>query len=82
MIQCSMLNSLSRRCRNHGDVQARIDRFLYGVECAFVLVSCVDSECLKRYSATVREFRREGARVTEMKLPYAAVVSLKQGSKP
>ncbi len=65
---------------NPADVQLRVDRLLDGVECAFVIASCADSECMGRYSATVRELKRVGARVIEAKLPYTAVVALKQVS--
>lgn len=81
MTQCSMIGRLFRRCSSPGDVQARVEQLLEGIDCDFVLVSCNSGECLRRYSATVREFKRTGARVTEIKLPYAAVVALKQVSE-
>jgi hypothetical protein len=58
MIRCSMIGPFSRRCESPGDVQARVEQLLEGVECAFVLVSCADGECIRRYSATVRELKR------------------------
>jgi hypothetical protein len=83
MIRCSMLEPLfSRRCNRPADVQMRVEQLLEGVECSFVLARCVDSACVRCYDATLREFQRVGARVTEAKLPYAAVVALKQVSKP
>ena len=81
MIRCSMILIGSQRCPNPTDLQLRVDQFPHGVECSFVIACCVDSECARRYSATVQELKRVGARVTETKLPYAAVVALKQGSK-
>jgi hypothetical protein len=81
MIRCSMILIGSQRCPNPTDVQLRVDRCLHGVECSFVIACCVDSECARRYAATVREFQRGGARVTETKLPYAAVVALKHELK-
>lgn len=80
MIRCSMFVQDSRRCPNAADMQLKVERLIDGVLCTFVIVVCNDNDCLRRYAATVAQFQRDGATLSTVRLPRAAVLALKMDS--